>query len=124
METYRDGQQRLWHGGGGGVCCFDSSGFTTYTTADGLLDNLVCDILQDREGSFWFIHWRSGMTRFDPETIRVLTAATVSETLIQTSEGALWFGDANKLCCLYKGEQRCYTLDSWVCSVLVAYSFY
>jgi len=100
------------------VCCFDSSGFTTYTTADGLLDNGVLDTLQDREGSFWLIHHHSGMTRFDPETIRLLTAATVSETLIQTSEGALWFGDVNKLCRLYKGEQRCYTLDSKVWSLM------
>ncbi|MFC1715923.1 sigma 54-interacting transcriptional regulator [Candidatus Poribacteria bacterium] len=118
LETYEDRQQRLWHGTDSGVCCFDGSGFTVYTTADGLLDNRVHDILQDREGSFWFIHYHSGMTRFDPETIRLLTAAAVSETLIQTSEGALWFGDFNKLCCLYKGEQRCYTLDSKVCSVM------
>ena len=110
---YEDRQRRLWLGTfGGGVCCFDGSSFTTYTTADGLLDNRVFGILQDREGSFWFVHWHSGLTLFDPETTRWLTGSTVSETLIQTSEGALWFGDENQLCCLHKGEQRCQTYDS------------
>jgi streptogramin lyase len=114
---YKDRQQCLWFGTfGGGVCCFDGSSFTTYTTADGLLDNRVYDMLQDREENFWFIHGHSGLTRFDPETARLLTEATVSETLIQTSEGVLWFNNANQLCCLYNEEQRCQTFDSGVSS--------
>jgi DNA-binding NtrC family response regulator/ligand-binding sensor domain-containing protein len=119
IPIYEDRQGRLWFGTqGGGVCCLDGRSFTAYTAADGLLDNRVYDILQDREGSFWFLHWHSGMTRFDPETTRLLTTSTVSNSLIQASEGALWFGDDNQLCRLHKGEQRCQTFDSEVCSLL------
>jgi len=110
-----DNQERLWFSiRDGGVCCFDGRIFTTYTTADGLLDNRVWDILQDHEGSFWLVHIHSGLTRFDPETARLLTGTTVSEALIQTRDGALWFGEGNHLYCLHKGKQRCQNFDSVV----------
>ena len=66
-KIYEDRQGRLWFGfnyAGGGVSCLvdpdqSQSGepcFTTYTTRDGLLDNEVYDIIQDREGNLWFAH--------------------------------------------------------------------
>lgn len=118
-SVYEDSQGHLWFGTwGNGVCRFDGSSFTIYTTADGLLDNHSVDMLQDREGSFWFVHSHSGLTRFDAETTRLLTGAAVPETLIQTREGALWYGAADQLCYLYKGEQRCQTFDSRVCALM------
>ena len=54
--------------------------------------------------SLWFGTW-SGLTRFDPETLRLYTNETVQETLIQDREGRLWFGDSNALYCIFHGQQ-------------------
>jgi len=105
---YEDQRGRIWFGfqvRGGGVFCYDGHHFTTYTTEDSLLDNRVTDILHDREGHLWFGTW-SGLTRFDPETLRFYTNETVHETLIQDREGRLWFNDSNALYCIFHGQQR------------------
>jgi len=114
---YEDRQGTLWFGfewAGGGVSRLinpeqiqsDKPCFITYTTGDGLLDNEVYDIIQDREGHFWFAHFQSGMTRFDPETVQLLTRAPVSQILIQDTEGRLWFGNSNELCFLPKQRRE------------------
>jgi len=96
----------LWFGTwGGGVSCFDGQHFLNYTTENGLLDNRVFDIIQDREGNLWFCHSLSGLTRFDTEILQLLTEESVSESLIQDGQGRLWFGNANELCCLFEGRQ-------------------
>lgn len=120
MCAYKDNQGRLWFGtAGNGVCCFDGESFTTYTTADGLLDNRVYGIIQDQEGAFWFAHLHSGLTRFDGETCQLLTDAPVSEPLIQTGEGSLWFGSASQLCSLRNDQLRCKDFISYVRSLMV-----
>lgn len=102
-----DSQGSLWFGMDcGGVFCFDGQRFINYTTEDGLLDNRVWGIIQDREGHFWICHHQSGLTYLDLETLQTLTTEPVTDALIQDSEGRLWFGSENALCCLFQGQQR------------------
>ncbi|MBM3237919.1 response regulator [Candidatus Poribacteria bacterium] len=107
---YEDRQGTLWFGfewAGGGVSRLVDAGqsegrqpyFITYTADDGLLDNMVNDIIQDEEGHLWFAHRYSGITCYDPETLRTITEVPVTHTLIQGREGRLWFGSSNDLCC-------------------------
>jgi two-component system response regulator AtoC len=100
---YKDHQERLWFGTwGSGVSMLHrevergetSRGgeFITFTSEDGLLDNLVIDILQDREGGVWFAHPSSGLTRYESGMFQPMTEASVRESISQGSEGGLfWF---------------------------------
>jgi ligand-binding sensor domain-containing protein len=55
----------VWAGTwGGGVARFDGERWTNLTTADGLADNVVYSIAQDRDGVLWF-GTAAGVSRFD-----------------------------------------------------------
>lgn len=70
LSLYQDRSQVLWIGTyGGGLNSFDraSGTFHCFTTADGLANDSVCGILEDREGGLW-VSTNSGLPRFDPGT--------------------------------------------------------
>lgn len=65
--TFRDSRGDLWvYTNGGGICHFDagSESFVRYTMADGLCDNVVYGIFEDRDGIFW-LTTNNGLSRFD-----------------------------------------------------------
>ena len=113
-----DHQGRLWFGTRGGVSCFDGEQFTNYTTQHGLLDDNVCGITQDREGLFWFSSTHSGLSCFDPRTLRHLTSEPVTEVLTQGSTDRLWFSNVNKLCCFFEGRLDSRILDEDLFDIL------
>jgi len=113
-----DHQGRLWFGTRGGVSCFDGEQFTNYTTQHGLLDDNVDGITQDREGLFWFSNSYSGLSCFDPWTLRHLTSEPVTEVLTQGSTDRLWFGNVNKLCCFFEGRLDSRILDADLFDIL------
>ena len=126
---YEDRQGTLWFGfewSGGGVSRLVDAGqnkgcqpsFITYTADDGLLDNMVYDIIQDEEGHLWFAHLNSGLTCYDPETLRVVTGVPVTHTLIQDQEGRLWFGSSNALCCTGLDASETYRVQTFNTIVL------
>ena len=107
IAIYEDHQNRLWFGTwGSGVSMFDgqaqsgetphSEEFITFTVEDGLLDNLVVDVLQDREGGVWFAHPSSGLTRCESSTLESLTETSAHEALYRNSEGGVWSDDTAK----------------------------
>ena len=51
---YRDSQNRIWIGTWGGVTLFDGKTFKTYTTKEGLINNMVNAICEDSKGRIWF----------------------------------------------------------------------
>lgn len=46
---------------------FDGKGWTTFTTGDGLVHDIVYSIFADREGNMWFGTLNWGVSRFDGE---------------------------------------------------------
>jgi ligand-binding sensor domain-containing protein len=44
----------MWFGTEGGVSQFDGKVWKSFTKKDGLVDNLVRTIVEDREGNMWF----------------------------------------------------------------------
>jgi ligand-binding sensor domain-containing protein/signal transduction histidine kinase len=96
-------------GGDGGVSRYDGNTWTTFTTKDGLADNQVRSIFQDREGVLWFgtgdftrgiRGGGGGVSRYDGKT---WTTITIQDGLVdnnvrsvfQDQEGVLWFGTGN-----------------------------
>lgn len=79
--------------------------FVHFTSLDGLSNNLVLDILQDRYGQMWFAT-KNGLTRFDGSRYTVYTSNpdvphSLSDNLItslaEDCNGELWIGTTNGL---------------------------
>jgi len=67
LGVFRDSRGELWvYTNGGGFCTFDpiSETFERYTMADGLCDNVVYGINEDKDGIFW-LTTNNGLSRFD-----------------------------------------------------------
>ena len=64
---FRDSRKQLWFGTyGGGICLFDSRSntFKTYDHRNGLQNDAVCGVLEDKEGTLW-ISTLEGISRFN-----------------------------------------------------------
>jgi signal transduction histidine kinase/ligand-binding sensor domain-containing protein/CheY-like chemotaxis protein len=91
----RDGS--LWIGTyGGGLSRLQDGKFTVYTTADGLIGNVVVSLLADKDGSIW-IGTESGLSRFQNGRF---TSYTEKDGLVHTAirglysdtDGSVWIG--------------------------------
>ncbi|MBI1929347.1 sigma 54-interacting transcriptional regulator [Candidatus Poribacteria bacterium] len=120
---YEDRQGRLWFSDSfpiisRGTSCFNGDAFTTYTAEDGLLDSRTVLIFEDREGHLWLSHLLNGLSRFDPETVELLTTQSVNLSLIQDRQKGFWFGDGVVLCHLQGQHLRRQTFNDVVFRIL------
>jgi ligand-binding sensor domain-containing protein len=104
-RIFEDRDGVLWFGtDGAGVVRADGEGQTTYTSADGLCSDHVCEIVQDRRGDFWFGTSNGGVSRYDGRSFRTyLRSETLSEHtgwgrflgMLVDRQGTVWFGRAS-----------------------------
>ena len=87
-DIHVDGEGVVWVATDGGVSRYDGATcagadepcsnapgtFVNYTAVDGLADDHVWDIYQDRDGHLWFACERGGVSRYDRETFVNFTA--------------------------------------------------
>ena len=91
----------LWFGTDGfGLCRYDGEGFTHYTTAEGLCDNVVNEIMEDAAGDLWIGTYYGGVSRFDGSTFVNYTQQGRVQgvevgALYQAPDGAIWFAAEN-----------------------------
>jgi ligand-binding sensor domain-containing protein/class 3 adenylate cyclase len=123
FNMLEDSQGNLWFGtNGGGVNRYNPSlvsvhnNFTYFTTEEGLSYNDVRFILEDSQGDMWFATAREGVNRFSLSTSPELnneqskgqfsfTHFTTKEglssnllgSMLEDSQGNLWFGTSNGL---------------------------
>jgi ligand-binding sensor domain-containing protein/serine phosphatase RsbU (regulator of sigma subunit) len=107
----KDKEENLWFGTkGGGALYYDgnsSSGgrlndsiqglFTSYTTAQGLVNNNIRTITSDESGNIWFGIAGNGVSRYDGKSFTTYTAAQgltndVIWSITEDKKGNLWFG--------------------------------
>ncbi len=101
-------EKEIWFGTvEGGLILYntENDSFKSYTETDGLPDNTVYAIVQDRDGNIW-VSTNRGISMFDPES-GVFTNYTENDGLIgnqfnfksglMTSEGIIYFGAVNGL---------------------------
>lgn len=104
-----DRADNLWFGTtGDGVYHFDGKSFTNFTVEDGLSDNCVWSVLEDKTGNIWFgtdagvcFYDGKSIASFQVEPIDSLRRAVYS--ILQDQRGILWFGTANGVYC-YDGK--------------------
>lgn len=118
-----DKEGNLWFGTTGeGVYRYDGKSFTNFTAKDGLSDNTVWSILEDKIGNIWF-GTDDGVCRYDGKTItRIPIAATNANkfylfnsqnnnpsaknavwSILQDKSGQILFGTSDGVYC-YSGK--------------------
>ncbi len=91
----RDGN--LWFSvGGEGIYRYNGESFTNFTTRDGLCDNDVRDIIQDKDGNI-LIGTSSGICKYDGKSFsKYFETDTLNHfritSLFEDRDGNLWFG--------------------------------
>ena len=97
LALLEDGQGALWIGtNGGGLSRFHDGRFTTFTSADGLPNDIVRALYEDREGSLW-IGTNDGLCRlrdgrFTTYTIKDGLASGFVRAIGEDEGGVLWIG--------------------------------
>jgi signal transduction histidine kinase/ligand-binding sensor domain-containing protein/CheY-like chemotaxis protein/HPt (histidine-containing phosphotransfer) domain-containing protein len=70
MTIYQDKRGNIWAGTyGGGACRFDGSVFKCLTSDEGLLCNVVNDLIEDSRGDIWMTNFGMGVCRYDGQEI-------------------------------------------------------
>jgi signal transduction histidine kinase/ligand-binding sensor domain-containing protein/CheY-like chemotaxis protein len=90
----------------------DGQNFVTFTTKDGLADDRITSILEDREGNLWFGTYYGGVSRYDGKSFVAFTrknglADNRVMSILEDREGYLWFGT-------YSGGVSCYNGTSFL----------
>ncbi len=99
-----DKNGNLWFGAaGGGVSRYDGKSFTNFTTSQGLANNIVSSIIEDKTGHLWF-GTRIGVSRYDGTSFTNYTtsqglANNYVMSITEDKWGKLWFGTRIGLSC-------------------------
>ena len=92
----------------------DSFTTKTYTQSDGLAQNSVYAVHQNRDGTVWAGTLNAGLSRFRNGSFTTYTTANglASNTIvsiIEASDGTMWFGTPNGVNAFSNGQWRVYT---------------
>lgn len=86
---------------GGGLCRFDGETFKTYQQKDGLVNNYILSLFEDKDGRMW-IGTNNGLSIFDGETFTNHHPDTSYSTLpvgkiMRDETGRMWIGTSKGL---------------------------
>ena len=89
----------------------------TYTHSQGLAQNSIYAVHQNRDGTVWAGTLNAGLSRFKNGRFTTFTtanglASNTIDSIIETSDGTMWFGTPNGLNSLSNGQWRTYTAQS------------
>ena len=84
----QDNSGYLWVGTGEGLCQFDGKTFVTFTTQDGLAEDVItCAYADAEEGVQWFGHNEGGITKFSKEGFKAIARKDLIESKINGISG-------------------------------------
>ena len=106
ISIYEDSKKNLWFTSeGGGICKYhpDTETFTSYTTQEGLPNNVVYKILEDNKNRLW-LTTNNGLSCYNPDNGAIKTYTLVNGLLgdqfnyksgYKAPDGKLYFGCLN-----------------------------
>ena len=107
---FEDESGKIWIGtDGGGVTMYDGNKTYTYTTDQGLCENIIRKVYKDQSGNMWFASYGAGISKFDGKnfynyTVNEGLSSNNILTIIQDSKGKLWFGTDGGGATVFEGE--------------------
>ncbi len=107
MTVDRKGQ--VWFGTNGGAYVYDGKTLTHISERDGLPNNAVGSILEDKSGNIWFGTIHGGISRFDGKVFANLTEQGVVEgqeiwCMHEGPSGNIWFSGKRSPMYRYDGN--------------------
>lgn len=108
FSVLEDSKGNFWFGStGSGVYHYDGKSFTNFTTKDGLVNNEVTNIYEDRTGNIW-LGTNGGASRYDGKSFKNYTTkeglqSNDINSIIEDKTGKLWFG-ARGYASVYDGK--------------------
>ncbi|MCE9538302.1 MAG: hypothetical protein K8R85_03675, partial [Bacteroidetes bacterium] len=108
-----DNSGNLWFGtNGAGISCYTPSNdhakvaggfFTTFTTEQGLANNVVLTALKDKSGNLWFGTNGGGVCRYDGKSFASFStqqglADDVVYDIVEDKQGEIWLGTNQGFC--------------------------
>ena len=106
-DVREDRRGNLWLASNdSGVYHYNGKTFQHFTTSEGLVNNLVMCIYEDRAGIIWF--GGGGLTRYDGKSFQNFTTKdglpnNGVHTIMEDKTGKLWIGSSGELC-FYDGK--------------------
>ncbi|MBI1930472.1 hypothetical protein HYR99_40270 [Candidatus Poribacteria bacterium] len=106
----RDTRGNLWFGVPGiGLGRYDGKTLQTYAMEDGLPDNRIGTIYEDRQGNIW-VGTFGGLAKYDGKTFQTFTTkdgllSNFITAIYEDSKGVLWIGAQLGGVCTYNGKQ-------------------
>ena len=108
-SIFIDNKGNIWFATqGGGVSKYDGESFSNYTTAQGLANNSVLSIAEDKTGNLWF-GTDGGVSKYDGKSFSNYTTAqglanNSVRCIAEDKTGNLWFGTYGGGVSKYDGE--------------------
>jgi ligand-binding sensor domain-containing protein len=108
FSVLEDRKGNLWFGSiGSGVYYYDGKSFKNFTTKDGLINNEVTCIYEDKTGKIWF-GTEGGASCYDEKSFRNYTVkeglpSNNINSIIEDKTGRFWFGTRANAC-VYDGK--------------------
>ncbi len=110
-----DNKGNMWFASmtNGGVSQLSSDGFIHYSVQNGLSDNMVRVIYQDRKGTFWFGfngNRNSGLTKFDGMSFKTYfiedgLCHQQVRSIYNDKNGNFWIGSDHGNLCIFDGQK-------------------
>lgn len=106
----RDKAKNIWIGTTAGVLKYRDGEFTQLTMKNGLVDNNIWKILQDREGNMWFASKSNGVSKLNSERFKIynskedLPSPSVN-AVFRDSKRRVWLGTRNGVA-IWDGADR------------------
>lgn len=104
-----DRKGRVWFGTNGGAYIYDGKTLTNISERDGLPNNAVSSILEDKSGNIWFGTVHGGISRFDGKQFTNFTQQGIVEgkeiwCIHEGRSGTIWFSGKNSPMYRYDGN--------------------
>ena len=101
LSAFVDSKGRVWLGTLNGIIIFDGKERRTITTNEGLSNNIVWDIIEDKDNNYWIATQGGGIVKYNGEefinyTIEDGLSSNIILTLMEDTNGNIWIGTYEK----------------------------
>ncbi len=109
LSGFVDSKGRIWFGTLNGIIIFDGKEKRTITTNEGLSNNTVWDIIEDKYNNYWIATQGGGIIKYNEKefinyTIEDGLSSNIILTLLEDTHGNIWIGTYENGLCKFNGK--------------------